>query len=269
MSHIMVERGGKAIRVPEATVANLIGLMEHKYQIERMAILADMEEVGSSSETKYEAIKVLRKTSEIYPECQFAFEEATIGGAAYDAHGVHFPDATKEVCDRSDAIFFGSIGGPVAEQHLPKWKDAEKNAVLGIRKAFDLAVNVRPTSNEGDDPDDEEEEAAVAAADPAWQRSGHALLGRRIRRHFDGHGWVGGVLVLWRPGPPETLFKAAHDDGDKDGQIQLREFLKLYTQGLDSRVSGKAGKDGLVWSWSSLYSISFSNFSTSSTPPTR
>ena len=62
MSHIMVERGGKAIRVPEATVANLIGLMEHKYQIERMAILADMEEVGSSTEAKYEAIKVLRES---------------------------------------------------------------------------------------------------------------------------------------------------------------------------------------------------------------
>ena len=33
------------------------------------------------------------------------------------------------------------------------------------------------------------------------------------------------------------------DDGDKDGQIQLREFLKLYTEGLDTRASGKAGKE--------------------------
>lgn len=33
------------------------------------------------------------------------------------------------------------------------------------------------------------------------------------------------------------------DDGDKDGQIQLREFLMLYTQGLDSKTKGKAGKD--------------------------
>ena len=33
------------------------------------------------------------------------------------------------------------------------------------------------------------------------------------------------------------------DDGDKDGQIQLREFLKLYTQGLDSKLSGQAGKE--------------------------
>ena len=91
-----------------------------------------------------------------------------------------------------------------------------------------LPMNVRPTSNEGDDPDDEEEEEAVAAADPAWQRSGHDLLGRRIRRHFDGHGWVGGVLVMWRPGPPESLFKAAHDDGDKEdlSEEQARQAVR-------------------------------------------
>jgi len=36
------------------------------------------------------------------------------------------------------------------------------------------------------------------------------------------------------------------DEGDKDGQIQLREFLKLYTQGLDAKRAGKAGKDDVV-----------------------
>ena len=33
------------------------------------------------------------------------------------------------------------------------------------------------------------------------------------------------------------------DEGDKDGQIQLREFLKLYTQSLDGKTSGQAGKE--------------------------
>ena len=33
------------------------------------------------------------------------------------------------------------------------------------------------------------------------------------------------------------------DEGDKDGQIQLREFLKLYTQSLDQKSSGAAGKE--------------------------
>ena len=35
------------------------------------------------------------------------------------------------------------------------------------------------------------------------------------------------------------------DDGDKDGQIQLREFLKLYTQSLDGKNSGQAGKEDI------------------------
>lgn len=33
------------------------------------------------------------------------------------------------------------------------------------------------------------------------------------------------------------------DDGDKDGQIQLREFLKLYTESLDSKKKGSTGMD--------------------------
>ena len=91
-----------------------------------------------------EAVKVLERTGELFPEVQMEFENAMIGGAGYDAFGVHFPDETRDVCSRSDAILFGSIGGPVVDQHLPKWKDAEKNALLGMRQAFGLGVNVRP-----------------------------------------------------------------------------------------------------------------------------
>ena len=32
---------------------------------------------------------------------------------------------------------------------------------------------------------------------------------------------------------------ASVDDEDGDGQLQLREFLQLYTQGLDSKTKGK------------------------------
>ena len=35
------------------------------------------------------------------------------------------------------------------------------------------------------------------------------------------------------------------DDGDKDGQIQLREFLLLYTNGLDTKNKGSASKDDI------------------------
>ena len=36
------------------------------------------------------------------------------------------------------------------------------------------------------------------------------------------------------------------DEGEKDGQIQLREFLKLYTQGLDAKRAGRAGKEDVA-----------------------
>merc|ERR1711988_1994165 len=42
------------------------------------------------------------------------------------------------------------------------------------------------------------------------------------------------------------------DEGEKDGQIQLREFLKLYTQGLDAKNAGKAGKEDVVHVFSAL-----------------
>jgi len=110
-------------------------------QVKKVAVLPGD---GIGPEVMTEALKVLSRTSELYPQCQFSYETGLIGGAAYDVHSKHFPDETREMCARSDAILFGSIGGPVEEQHLEKWKDAERNALLGMREAFDLAVNVRP-----------------------------------------------------------------------------------------------------------------------------
>jgi len=99
---------------------------------------------GIGPEVMTEAVKVLDRACELFPSLSLEYSHALIGGAAYEAHGVHFPDATRDLCNASDAILFGSVGGPVEEQHLPKWKDAEKNSLLGLRQAFDLSVNVRP-----------------------------------------------------------------------------------------------------------------------------
>ena len=42
------------------------------------------------------------------------------------------------------------------------------------------------------------------------------------------------------------LIDSVDDADDKDGQIQLREFLKLYTEGLDTKTKGRAGKDDVA-----------------------
>lgn len=74
----------------------------------------------------------------------FTTKRGLIGGAAFDAHGVHFPQVTRDLCAGSDAILFGSVGGPVSELHLAKWKGCETNALLGMRKSFKFNANFRP-----------------------------------------------------------------------------------------------------------------------------
>ena len=71
------------------------------------------------------------------------YTEADIGGIAIDNHGTAFPDTTKKICEGSDAILFGSVGGPKWES-LPPNEQPERAALLPIRKAFSLYANVRP-----------------------------------------------------------------------------------------------------------------------------
>jgi 3-isopropylmalate dehydrogenase len=90
-----------------------------------------------------EAVKVLQTVGELCHH-EFAFEHALCGGASYDEFKSHLPQSTIDTVAGSDAVLFGSIGGPPDAQDDPKWKDAEKNCLLGLRKNFQLAVNIRP-----------------------------------------------------------------------------------------------------------------------------
>jgi 3-isopropylmalate dehydrogenase len=68
---------------------------------------------------------------------------ADVGGAGIDRHGKALPDSTLELCRRSDAILFGSVGGPKWER-LPPKEQPERAALLPLRKAFSLFANIRP-----------------------------------------------------------------------------------------------------------------------------
>lgn len=98
---------------------------------------------GIGPEVMGEALKVLGAVSEKYGH-EFEFKEALVGGAAWDEFGEHLPKETLDLCRSSDAILFGSVGGPVNEQHLPKWDGASSNSLLVLRKEFDLYANLRP-----------------------------------------------------------------------------------------------------------------------------
>src|SRR5260221_9859475 len=71
------------------------------------------------------------------------FTECLVGGAAIDATGKALPKETLEVCSASDAILFGSVGGPKWES-LPPNEQPERAALLPLRKYFNLFANLRP-----------------------------------------------------------------------------------------------------------------------------
>jgi 3-isopropylmalate dehydrogenase len=68
---------------------------------------------------------------------------ADVGGAGIDNHGKALPDSTLKVCEASDAILFGSVGGPKWEK-LPPKEQPERAALLPLRKHFTLFANIRP-----------------------------------------------------------------------------------------------------------------------------
>ena len=99
---------------------------------------------GIGPEIMAEAVKVLRKIGKTFGH-EFEFSEGLIGGAAWNIHKNHFPEKTKEICEKADAILFGSVGGPVTSNQEEKWLNCEINSILGIRKYFNFNINLRPS----------------------------------------------------------------------------------------------------------------------------
>jgi 3-isopropylmalate dehydrogenase len=104
----------------------------------RIAVLAGD---GIGQEVTPEAQKVLAAVGKA-TGAAFEFEPALVGGAAIDATGGPLPASTLRLCEESDAIQFGAVGGP-------RWDDAPhekrpERGLLGLRKELDLYANLRP-----------------------------------------------------------------------------------------------------------------------------
>ena len=74
----------------------------------------------------------------------FQFSAQLIGGAAIDATGKPFPEATKASCHDSDAILLGAVGGP-------KWSDPNakvrpEQGLLALRAELGVFANLRPVT---------------------------------------------------------------------------------------------------------------------------
>jgi len=94
---------------------------------------------GIGPEVIHEAVKVLQATG-----LSFEFEEALVGGAAYDDGGHPLPASTLDLCRRSDAVLLGAVGGPKWDQVQPPELRPEVGALLPLRSELNLYANVRP-----------------------------------------------------------------------------------------------------------------------------
>jgi 3-isopropylmalate dehydrogenase len=100
---------------------------------------------GIGPEIADEALRVLQAVGKRYGH-EFQFVETYAGGEAWDRYGEHLPDATLDTCRSTDAILKGPFGGPPDQINDPKWQGVEQVAILGLRRAFDLFMNLRPVS---------------------------------------------------------------------------------------------------------------------------
>lgn len=96
---------------------------------------------GIGPEIVTEACKALDTVGEKFGHT-FAYTEAPIGGAAIDACGECLPERTIDICQGSDSVLLGAVGGPKWDSQPPA--NRPEKALLGIRKELGLFANIRP-----------------------------------------------------------------------------------------------------------------------------
>jgi 3-isopropylmalate dehydrogenase len=95
---------------------------------------------GIGPEIMAEAVRVLEALKS--DGLKFEMETALLGGAAVDAAGDPYPEATRRLAREADAILLGAVGGP-------KWDALARElrperGLLGIRQDLKLFANLRP-----------------------------------------------------------------------------------------------------------------------------
>ncbi len=111
-------------------------MSQQSYQI---AVLAGD---GIGPEVMESALMVLDAVNRLFG-LKITANSGLIGGAAIDAAGQALPNETLALCQQSNAILFGSVGGE-QWQHLPAEQQPERGSLLPLRQHFQLYCNLRP-----------------------------------------------------------------------------------------------------------------------------
>lgn len=104
--------------------------------------IAELAGDGIGPEVMQEANKVLDAIEQKF-SVTLNRSSFPVGGYAIDTEGEALPPKTLAGCEQSDAILFGSIGGPKWDT-LPLEQRPERAALLTLRSHFDLFSNLRP-----------------------------------------------------------------------------------------------------------------------------
>lgn len=100
-------------------------------------LIAVMAGDGVGQEITREAVRVLQAL-----DLGLEFQEAPVGGVAYEAHGHPLPKQTIELAKKAQAVLFGAVGDWKYDE-LPRHLRPEQ-AILGLRKELGLFANLRP-----------------------------------------------------------------------------------------------------------------------------
>jgi 3-isopropylmalate dehydrogenase len=97
---------------------------------------------GIGVEAMGEVERILSFFNEKSNKVTFDIERDLVGGCAIDKHGVPLTNEALDKAQASDAVLFGSVGGP-------KWDDVPfkirpEAGLLRLRKEMDLFANLRP-----------------------------------------------------------------------------------------------------------------------------
>src|SRR5215208_1225835 len=105
------------------------------------AVITTLPGDGIGPEVVAEGVRVLQAVAARWGH-QFEIRSALLGGAAIDATGTALPEETLRLCQASDAVLLGAVGGPKWDN--PEAKVRPEQGLLGIRKALGLFANLRP-----------------------------------------------------------------------------------------------------------------------------
>jgi 3-isopropylmalate dehydrogenase len=99
---------------------------------------------GIGPEVTEQAVKALNAVARCYP-VDFGYAYADMGAVAIDRHQTPLPDATLDLCLRSNAILFGAIGHPKYDND-PNAPVRPEQGLLKLRKSLGLFANIRPVT---------------------------------------------------------------------------------------------------------------------------